>query len=145
MPIQGEYYLHDGKVYRVDIISRGTDEITLSSVEDGAKWSVRYSVFKYGFKRVWKTGDVAKMLEISPRSIYRHESNEVIPIPTRYKTIGNNFIRFYTMKDIFVLREMIAGVHQGRPRKDKRIVNNKLPNEAYLRQYFRERFGETSR
>lgn len=140
-PIQGEHYLHSDRIYRVDTVSSGTDEIVLTSVEDGSKYSVRYSVFKYGFKRVWKVGDVAKMIGRSPRSIYRYETKGQIRNPNRYPSRGGKLVRFYTKEDILEIHEMISEVHQGRPRKDGRVVNNTMPDRASLLVMFKERFG----
>ncbi len=141
-PLSGEYYLHDGKVYCTKIISRGTDEITLANIEDGSRWSVRYSVFKYGFVRVWKIGEVSRMLERSPRSIYRYEQREQIQNPKRYNSRGGKTLRFYTKQEVLEIHEMICEIAQGRPREDKKIVNNTLPNRASLLAMFRERYGE---
>lgn len=142
LPLAGEHYLYDGQVYRVQTVSRGTDEITLTSVSDGSKWSVRYSVFKFAVKRVWKVGDVARLLERSPRSIYRYEEREQIQNPKRYRAKGGRELRFYTKDDVLEIHEMISEIHQGRPRKDQKIVNNTLPNRASLLTTFRERFKE---
>jgi len=59
----------------------------------------------------------------------------------RYPVVGGRELRFYTKDDVLEIHEMISGVHQGRPRKDRRTVNNTLPDKASLLQMFRKRFG----
>ena len=141
-PLSGEHYLHKGRVYKVVLASRGTDEIILEDIEDGSEYQVRFSIFKYAYTRVWKIGDVAQFIGRSPRSIYRYETQGHIEKPKRYPGRGSWPLRFYTKSDILTMHELIAEIHQGRPRKDRRVVNNSVPNKASLLSMFKERFGE---
>lgn len=141
-PLVGEYFLHADKIYKVLLSSRGTDEILLEDISDGARYSVRFSVFKYAYKRVWKVGDVAKMLERSPRSIYRYELRGQTQEPKRYNAKGGKQLRFYTKQEVLEIHEMISEIAQGRPRKDNRVVNNTLPNRAALLTLMRERYDQ---
>ncbi len=122
-------------------MSRGTDEIILRKISDGSKFITRYDTFLAGFKRVWKTGEVAGFLNRSPRSLYRYELNEQIEKPKRYGAAGNRELRFYTKEEVLVVHEMISEIHQGRPRKDSKSVNNTLPTRSELLKLFRQRFG----
>lgn len=142
LPIRGEHYLHKGRIYRVEMASRGTDEVILEDIEDGSLWEVRHVVFRHAYERVWKIGDVAQFLERSPRSIYRYEAAGLIEKPNRYPAKGPHHIRFYTKQDVLNMHEMISEISQGRPRKDGRVTNNSLPSKASLSLMFRERFGE---
>ena len=140
-PIKGEHYLHDNCIFRVVLASRGTDEVVLESIKDGSRWTVRYGVFKFAYERVWKVGDVSKFLGRSPRSIYRYESAGLIDNPKRYASKGDKKVRFYTKDDVLKIHSMISDIHQGRPRKDGKVVNNSVPDKASLVMMFRERFG----
>jgi hypothetical protein len=91
---------------------------------------------------VWKIGDVAKFLGRSPRSIYRYEAKGQIRNPNRYPALGKHDVRFYTKEDVLEMHEMIADIHQGRPARNGRIVNNTMPHKSALLTMFRERFGE---
>jgi hypothetical protein len=139
-PIKGESYLHDERIYRVTLASKGTDLIVLEDIESGKKWEVRYAVFKYAFERVWKVGDVSRFIGRSPRSIYRYESIGLIDKPKRYASKGDREIRFYTYRDVLDLHEAISEIHQGRPRKDGRVVNNSMPDRASLVRMLKERY-----
>jgi hypothetical protein len=140
-PLRGDYYLHQDRIYRVVLASKGTDEIVLEDIQDNSRWEVRYAVFKYAYERVWKVGDVSKFLGRSPRSIYRYESAGLIDNPKRYNGKGDRQIRFYTKKDVLDIHSMISAIHQGRPRKDGKVVNNSLVDRASLVIMFRERYG----
>lgn len=142
LPLRGEHYLYKDKVYRVVVASRGTDEILLEDISDLSRWTVRFATFKYAYKRVWKIGDVAQFLGRSPRTLYRYEALGRTNYPKRYPAVGGREIRFYTKEDVLEMHELISGIHQGRPRKDSRVVNNSLPDKASLLRMFKERFGE---
>lgn len=133
--------MHDGRIYRVVLASRGTDEILLEDIESASTYKVRFSVFKYAYTRVWKIGDVAQFIGRSPRSIYRYEAKGLIEKPNRYPAQGRYEIRFYTKQDILGMRDLIAEIHQGRPRHDSRTVST-IVDKASLLRMFKERFGE---
>jgi hypothetical protein len=145
-PLAGEHYVARGsdglKAYRVESVSQGTDEVILRSVETGKRFRERHDVFFHVYDRVWKVGTVAQLLGRSPRSIYRYEQLGQIKEPRRYPALGGRRLRFYTKEEVLEMREMIAEVPQGRPRKDGRVVNNTLPSKASLLHELRERFGE---
>lgn len=141
-PIIGEWYLYDSDVYKVILTSRGKDMVLLKRLSDGHHTEVAFSTFKYGFSRVFKIGAVAKLLNRSPRSIYRYEKAEQIKKAERYRDAWGRKLRFYTKADIVEMRDMISDIHAGRPRRDNLIVNNSLPSKAELLMTIRERFGD---
>jgi hypothetical protein len=141
LPIVGDHFLHKGRIFRVALASSGTDTIILEDIETYEKFSVMFSVFKFAYTRVWKIGDVAKFLGRSPRSIYRYESSGAIDKPKRYDAAGGRSVRFFTKQDVLDMHECLVEIHQGRPRKDGRVVNNSMPNRTELVTMFKERFG----
>lgn len=141
-PLPGEWYVHGDNAYKVLTVSRGTDSVVLERLSDKAQVEVRFSVFRFGFERAFKIGAVAKFLRRSPRSLYRYEAEGRIQKSKRYTDAFGRDLRFYTKGDILAAHEMIAEIHAGRPRKDKRVVNNSLPSKAELLIEFRDRFGE---
>ena len=139
-PIKGEYYLHASEVYRVEQVSKGTDSVELTKLSDGSLYSTRFDTFYAGFEQVWKTGEVASFLGRSPRSIYRYEQRQQTEKPTRFITHYGRELRFYTKAQVLEMHELISQIHQGRPRKDKRTINNTMPSRSMLLQMFRERY-----
>lgn len=137
----GEWYLHGNDAYKVILVSRGKDSVLVHRLSDAKTLEVRYSVFRHGFTRAFKVGAVAKLIGRSPRSIYRYEHDGVIEKAKRYPDAYGRDIRFYTKQDILSIHEMVSEIHAGRPRRDRRVVNN-LPSRAELLIDFRERFGE---
>jgi DNA-binding transcriptional MerR regulator len=83
---------------------------------------------------------VSRFIGRSPRSIYRYESIGLIDKPKRYASKGDREIRFYTYRDVLDLHEAISEIHQGRPRKDGRVVNNSMPDRASLVRMLKERY-----
>ena len=141
-PLQGEWYLRGNEAYKVWITSRGTNVVLLERLHDGVKVEVDHASFHHGFTRAFKVGAVAKMIGRSPRSIYRYEAAGVIQKAKRFPDRYGRDIRFYTKQDILDIHEMVSEIHAGRPRKDKRVVNNGMPSRAELLIDYRERFGE---
>jgi predicted DNA-binding transcriptional regulator AlpA len=140
LPVVGSHYLFSERIYQVKRVSRATDEIELEDIATGKLYAVRYAVFQYAYKQVWKIGAVCQFLGRRPRSIYRYEENNLIQKPKRYEVRGGRSIRFYTKEDVLEMHECISSIHQGRPRKDRRVSNNDLPDKASLLRMFKERF-----
>lgn len=142
MPLKGEYYLHKRNIYKIIYTSRGTDEIMVERLDNGKKQTVVFAAFKHAFKRVWKVGDVAEIIGRSPRSIYRYERAGQIQKPVRYPDRFGRELRFYTKEEILDLLDSVSHIHQGRPRPDRRVVNNTLRSKAEVLETFRNRFEE---
>lgn len=140
-PLINEFYRHKEAVYKVTKLSRATDEIELEDIADGKLFKVAYSVFKYGYERVIKVGDAAKLLGRHPRSIYRYEKSGVIRKPMLYSHRGVRQVRFYTLEEVVELHEMISQLHQGRPRKDNKVVNNTMVDIGTLKLLIKEKYG----
>jgi hypothetical protein len=140
-PLKGEHFRHKERIYKTLSISRATSEILLEDIEDGSHFLTSYATFKVGFERVLKVGDLAKILGRHTRSIYRYEAKGVIQKPKMYNHKNIRMVRFYTIDEVVDIHETISQLHQGRPRKDKRVVNNTLMDAGTLRSILRERFG----
>jgi hypothetical protein len=139
-PIKGEHFLNNSEIYRVVGINRAHDSVLLRKLSDGKNYETRFDTFSVGFEQVWKIGEVADFLGRSPRSLYRYEHRGQTEKPKRFKTVHGPELRFYTKQDVLDIHDLIAGVHQGRPRKDNKIINNTLPTRSELLIMFRERF-----
>lgn len=139
-PVRGEFYLHSDEVFKVLTVSSGTDEVHLESLIDKKQYSVRYGTFIHTYEQVFKVKTIADWLNRSTRSIYRYETNGIINKPKMYPTTGGRLIRFYRLKDVFDMHELISELHQGRPRKDGRTINNTMPDIGHLRIQLKERY-----
>lgn len=139
-PLRGEHFRHKECIFKVLTVSRATSEITLENIADGERFVTRYETFKVGFERVLKVGEVSKILGRHTRSIYRYESKGVIEKPKMYNHKNIRMVRFYSIDEVVDMHESIAQLHQGRPRKDNRTVNNTLMDAGTLRTILRERY-----
>jgi hypothetical protein len=138
-PLTNQYYLHKSKIYKTLSVSRGTDIITVQELESGSITDCYYGTFMSAFKRVIKVGELAKLLGRHPRSIYRYESKGVIEKAVMYTTKYGSSVRFYTLDQVLEVHEMISLLHQGRPRKDRKIINN-LMDPGSFRALLREKY-----
>lgn len=137
----GDYYLLGSKIFKVISPNRGQQEIVIEDIETGDRFSTPYDTFFIGYERVLKIGDVSDVLNRSPRSIYRCESKGQIKNPNRYATKSGRAVRFYTKQDVMEMRDMLSDIHQGRPNKKGRVVNNSVPTKYEVIQALRERHG----
>jgi hypothetical protein len=141
LPVVGAHYLFRDRIYRVETVSSGTDIIVVKELESGKQYETPYSTFAYGYERVFKVGRVADFLGRSSRSIYRYEQRGLIKKQKMYPVGNGRALRFYRLDDVLEIHELVSELHQGRPRKDGRIVNNTLPDATTLRMELRERYG----
>lgn len=139
-PIKGEFYIFQDEIFKVLTVSSGTDEVIVESLKDKKQYSVRYGTFSNTYEQVFKVKTVADWLNRSPRSIYRYETNGVIEKATMYPTTGDKMVRFYRLRDVFEMHELISQLHQGRPRKDGRTINNTMPDIGHLRIELKEKY-----
>lgn len=141
LPYKGDHYLHKGRVYSVHLVSRSKDTVFLQDIETKDLYETRLDTFHIGYERVLKVGELADLINRTPRSIYRYEQRGQIKKPKRYPAAGNYTLRFYTRDEILEVREMVAEIHQGRPREDFRVVNNDVPTEYEVIQKMKELYG----
>lgn len=140
-PEKGLYYRHKDEIFKVKQVSQGTDEVLLESLKDKKEYTTRYATFSFSYTEVFKIGMVASILGRATKSIRRYERRGQIKKPTLYHLGPKRVLRFYTPEDILEIHELISGIHAGRPRKDKRVVNNITVDRGTLKQEMRKRLG----
>lgn len=141
LPYKGDHYLYRDRIYVVHLVSRSKDTVFLQDIETKDLYETRLDTFHVGYQRVLKIGDVADLINRSPRSIYRYEQNGQIKKPKRYPSAGNFTLRYYTREEILEVREMVADIHQGRPREDSKVINNDVPTEYEVITKMKEVYG----
>lgn len=137
-PAINSFWLHKEKIYKVKSTSTATDQVILEDIADGKLYEVRFALFFYAYEQVIKIGDVCKILGRRPRSIYRYEERGRINKPFCYSEKGYRMVRFYRKQDVLEIHELIKEIHQGRPNKKGRIINNSLPDEGNLKIQLKE-------
>ncbi len=140
IPSLKTYYIRDDILFKVVSISSATDEVLLEDVSNGQIYSVKFSLFSYAYEKVLGVTQAAKLLGRHPRSIYRYEQREIINKPKCYPDKRGRMVRYYRKQDLLDIHELISEIHAGRPRKDKRVINNSLIPMGNFKRLIRERF-----
>lgn len=91
--------------------------------------------FKKARKHAYSTKEVAELLNYKPSVIKNLYYDGVIPKPMgRFpngKIVSGGHV-YYSEEKIFLIRDILAGRHWGKARKDGMITNNKVPTESEL-------------
>lgn len=137
----GKYVFMAGELVKVIHISPANDQIVYYNFDQKKDKIGSLHGAKLISVPALRIGEVAKMLDRKPDTIRKWERKEWIPEPGKWD-IGTGdkkkIVRFYSPKDVEVIRDLVSSVHQGRPRKDKRVTNS-LPSEGNLKLILRER------
>jgi len=99
--------------------------------------SMLYTDFKKHRKRAYSVKNTLKIIKRSRMQLERYIKDGLISPPTSTSADGKRTFRklsFYSEDNIFEIREAMAKIHGGRPRKDGRTTTRKdVPSERDLR------------
>lgn len=84
--------------------------------------------------------EVADILGMHRMTIDKYVREERIKTPQRIYSLSNRLPGkfMFSEDDVLELHTALAEVHQGRPRKDGLITNNRIPNRAQVRTLVRQ-------
>jgi hypothetical protein len=146
MPLLGpevnSFWKNAERIYKVVSVSSGTDEVVMKEIATGNLFRERFAIFTTAYTRVLKIGEVASLLNKTPRSIYRYEAKGVVKKQKLYEAGNGKLVRFYTLEDVENMRDLISMLHRGRPRKDGRIVNNSILDAGTFKLELKRRFRQ---
>jgi hypothetical protein len=126
----------NGKIVRLTSFNRAMDIAYVFNITDQKEQTMLYSDFKKHRRRAYTVVNTARLLNRSRMQIYRYYSKGLIDPPTGIMPGGARAFTkksYYSEDDIFKIREMMASLHHGRPRKDGRSTNNRTLTEKELR------------
>ena len=84
-----------------------------------------YSDFKKHRKKAYTVSTTIKIFKRSRMQFHRMMSNNIIPLPTGASLGGERkwqIMSYYSEDDLYKIREAMANIHIGKPRKDGRIT-----------------------
>ena len=136
--LNGSYHFVAGEVVKLIHSSPATNEVLVFNLALQKKQTMDYHGFKLVSQPAFKIGDVARMLGKKSDTIRKWEQREIIPPQKKWQVGDKKFLRFYTQTDIEGLRDVVASLHVGRPRKDGRKTN-RIPPAGELKRYIKER------
>lgn len=137
----GKYVFMAGDLCKILHISPAHDQVIFYNYSDKSEKIGSLQGALLIASPALRIGEVAKMLDRKPDTIRKWEQKEWIPEAQQWDIGGGGKkknVRFYSPKDVEAIRDLVSSVHQGRPRKDKRVTNS-LPSEGNLKILIRER------
>jgi hypothetical protein len=126
----------DGKIVRLLSFNRAMDVCYLYNLYNQKEQTMLYSDFKKHRKRAYTVINTARLLGRSRMQLYRYYRDGLIEPPVGILPGGERVFRkksYYSEDDVFKIREAMASLHHGRPRKDGRTTNNRTLTEKELR------------
>lgn len=132
----GKIFFLEKKLVRLIQTNRGQNVAYLFNITDDKNQVVLLSDFKKHRKRAYTVINACRLLERGPAQIYRYIDDGLINPPMGAAPGGKRAftqLSYFSEDDIFAIREVMASMHRGRPRKDGLIVNNKVLTEQELR------------
>lgn len=91
--------------------------------------------FKRMRKKAYTPYEVAELLNYSRMSLANLARKGILPAPIPRAALNsdpNGYWTYYKEETIYTMREILAGIHRGRPRKDGLAINNQVPTESEL-------------
>lgn len=91
--------------------------------------------FKRMRKKAFTPYEAAELLNYSRMSLASLVRKKILPAPIPRAALNsdpNGYWTYYKEETIYTMREILSGIHRGRPRKDGIAINNQVPTESEL-------------
>jgi hypothetical protein len=116
--------------------NRAAGIVTLYNKTRGERMTTTTIEFKKKRKKAYTIAETAKLLNFHRKSIPRLVRQGLLPEPVGELPGGKrafHYLSYYSEDTIMEARRALSMIHQGQPRKDGLITNNKVPTEQELR------------
>lgn len=126
----------NGDLVRLVHTSRAAGIVTLHNKTQDCQMTTTIVEFKKKRKRAYTVKETAQLLNCHVKHIPRLVKRGIIPEPMGELPGGKrafHYLSYYSEDVIMEARRAMAMIHQGQPRKDGLITNNKTPTEQELR------------
>jgi hypothetical protein len=127
----------NGDLVRVIHSNRAINVCSLYNYINDKNQTMLLSDFKKHRKRAYSVANTLRIFKKSRVQLERWIEKGIVPLPTGAVKGGKRIfgkLSYYSEEDLFTIRESIAKIHKGRPRKDGRITSAKdIPSERDLR------------
>jgi len=125
----------NGTLVKKQHISRAQGVIYLWDVNRQENLMLGMAEWKKKRRRAYLVSDTAKLLNLHRKSLPRLVKRGLLPppvgaVPGGVAVFGKK--AYYSEDTVKEMREILAGQHIGRPRKDGHITNNKTPTALEL-------------
>jgi len=126
----------NGDLVQIVHNSRAAGIVTLYNKTRDERMTTTIVEFKKKRKKAYTVAETAKLLNCHRKHIPRLVKKGMIPEPVGELPGGKrafHYLSYYSEETIMEARRAMAMIHQGQPRKDGLITNNKTPTEQELR------------
>lgn len=127
------YFFLDGKVYRLTHASWARDEAVAWCFDDERQVFFSWSAIRRHAQRGFTPKQVVKIIQRTKRQLDNYEDLGWIKKPVKVTLPDSGYqVRVYSEDDIFAIRDMMAELHRGRPRKDGLIKPMNVPSREEI-------------
>jgi len=132
--VNKRFYLN-GNLHRALHISRARDLITAYDYMEEKTKVYSLSDVRRNMQNAFTVTQAAELVDRHRDRIKEYMEEGHIEVPQREHAIehGAPGRYFFSEDDMMELRDFMATVHIGRPRKDGRVTNNRVPSREELR------------
>ena len=116
--------------------NKASNIVEFHNVTKGKTQTMLYSDFKKHRKRAYSVANAARLLNRSRLQFGKYIASGLIPAPIGDSIDGVRGLQiksYYSEDHIFEIREIMTGIHHGRPRLDGKISPRNVPTEQDLR------------
>ena len=131
---QNVWFLN-GDLVRPHHYSRSTGMVTLYNIIQDRLETCFISDFKKNRERAYTVGETAKLVNRHKKYMPSLIKRGVIPPPTGSRKDGKRGWQvrsYYSESQVKEIRDILASIHIGQPRKDGLVTNNMTPNKQEL-------------
>ena len=135
IPGNKKVWFLNGDLVRPHHQSRSTGMVTLYNITKDRMESCFTSDFKRNRERAYTVGETAKLVNRHKKYMPSLMKRGVIPFPTGSSKDGKTgwqIRSYYSESQVKEIRDILASIHIGQPRKDGLITNNLTPTNQEL-------------
>lgn len=128
------FYIN-GNLHVILHVSRGKDLVTAFDYREGKKKIYPWSEIKKKAQNAFTITEAAKLVGRHRDRIVEYMDKGKIEKPQREYGLENKkpWRYFFSEDDMMDLRDAMAEIHHGRPRKDGKVTNNRLPTRDEMK------------
>jgi hypothetical protein len=128
-------YFLNGDLVRLHHSSRSTGMVTVYNITKDRLETCLRSDFRKNRERAYTVSETAKLVNRHRKYIPSLIKRGIIPPPTGSRVGGTRDWQvraYYSESQVKEIRDILASIHFGRPRKDNLITNNMTPTSQEL-------------
>ena len=134
-PVKKLFFINNDLVKLVHS-NRASNIVEFYNASQGKMQTMLYTDFKKFRKRAYTVANAAKLLNRSRLQFGKYIASGLIPPPIPDNIEGKRGLQikaYYSEDHLFEIREIMTGIHFGRPRADGKVTPLNVPTEQDLR------------